>query len=89
MHPSQKTEEAGKTPAAGAATPAAGATPAKAEEKKDPTAGELMPDLMKSMAGETRMKGCWKKAYYRGFAEIPKTCGAGKELSGRTCYTPC
>ncbi len=42
--------------------------PVPGEEKK-PTYIEQLPGVVGSLTGETRMKGCWKKAYFRGLGE--------------------
>lgn len=43
--------------------------PVPGEEKK-PSYIEQLPGIVGSMTGETRMKGCWKKAYFRGLGEV-------------------
>lgn len=36
------------------------------------------------------MKGCWKRASYRGFGEIPSVCGPGQSKKGGLwCFTDC
>lgn len=57
----------------GAAGPGGEAKPE--EEKKDPTITEQLPGLVGSVMGETRMKGCWKRAKSRGLGHIPSKCG--------------
>ena len=48
-----------------------------------------MPGLIGSLSGETRMKGCWKRANYRSFGEIPTVCGEDQSRSGLWCFQNC
>ena len=82
---------AGTTPPTGATPPAGTGTakPPTEEEKKEPTISEQLPGLVGSLSGETRMKGCWKRAYYRHFGEIPNKCGPDQTRSGLWCFQNC
>ena len=61
----------------------------KQEEEKEKSVGEQLPGLVGSMMGETRVKGCWKKAYSRGFGHRPSVCGPNQSISGLWCFANC
>ena len=89
--PPEAPPAAGATPPTGATPPGGTETtkPPAEEEKKEPTISEQLPGLVGSLSGETRMKGCWKRAYYRSFGEIPNECGPDQTRSGLWCFQNC
>lgn len=55
-------------------------------DAQQPSFTEQLPGLVGSLTGQTRMKGCWKRAYYRKMGEIPSLCGEGQTRSGLWCF---